>query len=53
MIKIFTDGSWSRLTDAGGYAALIVLPSGERHVTYGGAYKTNIERMELLAMVEG
>lgn len=53
MLRIFTDGSWSVHTDAGGYAALLVLADGSRYVTLGGAYKTSIERMELLAMIEG
>jgi ribonuclease HI len=52
-LKIFADGSWANLTNAGGYAALVQLADNSTHVVQGSAFPTSIERMELTAIVEG
>ncbi len=51
-IKIYTDGGCLVHEDgAGGYAAVICLPNGNRKEISGGVDMTNSSRMELLAAV--
>jgi ribonuclease HI len=51
-IKIYTDGGCLVHEDgAGGYAAVICLPNGNRKELSGGVDMTNSSRMELLAAV--
>ena len=50
---LFVDGSSSARNDIGAWAAVAIMPSGQRKLLYGMAYPTTISRCELIPIIEG
>jgi ribonuclease HI len=53
IVIMYTDGSYKRQHNVGGWAAHIEKADGNIHILSGGALDTTNNRMELIAVIEG